>query len=172
MPRLAKRAAAETLERRLDDLVGDAAVAATIAQAIVDPADARRRLERLTPVRVPGGQFFALDTLVWSSAVVAYPTNNRLARGRFYPAGVVPGSSEAARYRPLRPPRDFDGEGAALALHAQDNAHLLWSLERSAQFLVDNNDLSDSIGSQGVMVPVTVAITFVALRTAAKHSLS
>jgi hypothetical protein len=161
MPRLAKRAATEALERRLDDLVGDPAVAAASARAIVDPADARRRLERLTPLRVPGGQFFALDTLVWSSAIVAYPTNNRLARGRFYPAGVEPGSSEAARYRPLRPPRDFDGEGAALVLHAQDQAHLFWSLERSAQFLADNNDLSESIGSKGVMVPVSVAVTVV-----------
>lgn len=159
MPRLAKRSATDALQRRLEESVTDPAFAAAVGRAIVDPADARRRLERLTPLRVPGGQFFALDTLVWSSAIVAYPTNNRLARGRFYPAGVEPGSSEAARYRPLRPPRDVASADSALALEAQDQGHLLWSLERSAQFLADNNDLSDSIASQGVMVPVTIAVT-------------
>jgi hypothetical protein len=159
MPRLARRPATESFVRRLREVLGDSAAAAAIGRAVVEPAEARKRLDRLTPARVPGGTFFVLDTLVWSTAVAAYPTNNRLARARVYPAGVSPGTSEAARYRPLRPPREAAGTTATLHLVAQEPGHLIWSLERSTQFLVDNNDLSESIAAQGVMVPVTAAVT-------------
>ncbi len=38
----------------------------------------------------------------------------------------------------------------------------MWSLERSAKFLLEHNNLADSIGEQGVMQHVTLAVIDVA----------
>ena len=48
-----------------------APMATAVARAVVDPTDARRRLDRLTQIRVPGGIIHALETTVWATAVVA-----------------------------------------------------------------------------------------------------
>src|SRR5215211_6335285 len=127
MPRLAKRQATETLIKRLIDHGMPKADAAMVGRSVVDPADARRRLDRLTPVRVPGGTFRALETLVWAPAVMAYAANNREAVARHYPVGVEPGTAEAARYRPLRPPTDASDGVARLEIEADKLAHLFWS---------------------------------------------
>jgi hypothetical protein len=156
MQRLAKRQAIETFANRLSEHQVARPEAAAVARAVVDPAEARRRLDRLTPVRVPGGTFMALDTLVWAPAIVGYATNNREASARHYPAGVEPGTAEAARYRPLRDPTDASDGSARLELAADSPAHLMWSLERSVKFLLENNDLTSSISNQGVLQHVTV----------------
>ncbi len=104
LQRLPKTPAVRSLDTRLSDLGVSAAMATALARAVVDPADARRRLDRLTPIRVPGGIVYALETTVWATAVVPYLVNNREASDRHFPAGVKIGTTEAARYRPLRPP--------------------------------------------------------------------
>lgn len=156
MRRLAKRTAIDAFKGRLVDRDIPAPEAAAIARATVDPAEARRHLDRLTPVRVPGGTFQALDTLVWAPGILAYATNNREASARHYPAGVEPGTAEAARYRPLREPGDAPDDSARLELSAEEPGHLMWSLERSVKFLLENNDISTSIAHQGVLQHVTV----------------
>jgi hypothetical protein len=156
MRRLAKQTAIETLKVRLVDRGIPVPEATAIARATVDPAEARRHLDRLTPVRVPGGTFQALDTLVWAPGILAYATNNREASARHYPAGVEPGTAEAARYRPLREPTDAPDGSARLELSAEEQGHLMWSLERSVKFLLENNDISTSIAHQGVLQHVTV----------------
>jgi hypothetical protein len=157
MQRLAKATAIATLEKKLIADSVPNAVAVTISRAVVDPADARRRLERLTQIRVPGGVVFALETTVWATAAVPYVVNNREASDRHFPAGVKIGTTEAARYRPLRPPTDAPDDSAGLAIMAEESGHLVWGLERSAKFLLENNDLTESIGAQGVMQHVTLA---------------
>jgi hypothetical protein len=154
MARLAKRQATETLIKRLIDHGLPEPDATVVGRAIVDPADARKRLDRLTPVRVPGGTFYAVETLTWAPAVMAYAVNNREAVARHYPAGIEPGTAEAARYRPLRPPTSAEPL-ARLDLEAEEPDQLLWSLERSVKFLLENNNLSQSIAAQGVMQHVT-----------------
>src|SRR5689334_9422822 len=113
MQRLPKTAGVASLEKRLvaDEKISEP-MARAIARAVVDPADARNRLERLTQIRVPGGIIYALETTVWATAVVPYLVNNREASDRHFPAGVKIGSTEAARYKPLRPPTD-PGDGTA-----------------------------------------------------------
>ncbi|MCU1676539.1 MAG: hypothetical protein JWM93_1297, partial [Frankiales bacterium] len=135
-----------------------AQMAATLARAVVDPTDARRRLERLTQIRVPGGIVYALETTVWATAAVPYVVNNREASARHFPAGVNIGSAEAARYRPLRPPVDAPDGSARLKITATEPQHLVWSLDRSAKFLIENNDLTESVGLQGVLQHVTLAV--------------
>jgi hypothetical protein len=158
MQRLAKSAAVASLEKRLlaDEKVSEP-VARTIARAVVDPADARNRLDRLTHIRVPGGIIYALETTVWATAVVPYLVNNREASDRHFPAGVKIGSTEAARYKPLRPPTDPGDGTARLEIVAGGKEHLIWSLERSAKFLLEHNNWTESIAAQGVMQHVTLA---------------
>lgn len=158
LQRLAKTPAVRSLEARLGDIGVTPSMAAVLARAVVDPADARRRLDRLTPVRVPGGIVYALETTVWATAVVPYVVNNREASDRHFPAGVKIGTTEAARYRPLRPPMSAPDGGARLEIAAMKPEHLVWSLDRSAKFLLEHNNLADSIGEQGVMQYVTLAV--------------
>jgi hypothetical protein len=158
MQRLAKTTAVASFESKLVALGIPAPMAASLARAVVDPADARRRLDRLTQIRVPGGIIHALETTVWATAVVPYVVNNREASDRHFPAGVKTGVAEAARYKPLRPPVDAADGSARLEITAQERQHLIWSLERSARFLLENNDLTESIGSQGVMQHITIAV--------------
>src|SRR5689334_22932035 len=79
MHRLPKTTAVASFEKKLldDDIPNE--MAAIIARAVVDPADARRRLARLTQIRVPGGIVYALETTVWATAAVPYVVNNREA---------------------------------------------------------------------------------------------
>ena len=158
MQRLAKTSAVTALEGRLQGMGMTAGMANTIARAVVDPTDARRRLDRLTQIRVPGGIVYALETTIWSTAATPYVVNNREASDRHFPAGVKLGSTEAARYRPLRPPTDSACGEASLRIGAEKPEHLVWSLDRSAKFLTDNNNLTESIGVQGVMQHVTLAV--------------
>ena len=155
---LARKTAHAGLYRKLVERGLDEPSAAAISRAVVDPADARRRLENLVEVRVPGGRLLALDTTLWTSAVASYAVNNREASARRFPAGVEPGQDEAALFRPLRPPTDPPDESARLELRADFTKHLVWSLERSVKYLLDNNDLSESIAAQGVMVAVTAVV--------------
>jgi hypothetical protein len=157
MERLAKTQAVATFDNKLVADGIPASMATAISRAVVDPADARRRLERLTQLRVPGGIVYALETTVWATAAVAYAVNNRPASERHFPAGTKIGSSEAARYRPLRPPTDPVDGTARLEIAAQESKHLIWSLERSAKYLLENNNWTESIGAQGVMQHVTLA---------------
>jgi hypothetical protein len=158
MQRLAKTAAVASLEQRLVGEDMPAPMAETIARAVVDPADARKRLDRLTPIRVPGGIVYALETTVWATTIVPYVVNNREAPDRHFPAGIKLGSTEAARYKPLRPPTNAADGSARLEIAAREKKHLIWSLERSAKFLLDHNNWTESIGAQGVMQHVTLAV--------------
>lgn len=162
MQRLAKTTAVATFQRKLEAMELPSTMAAKIARAVVDPTEARNRLDRLTKIRVPGGMIHALETTVWATAAVPYVVNNREASERHFPAGVKIGSAEAARYRPLRPPTDPSDGSARLIVRASNHDHLVWSLDRSARFLIENNDLTESVGAQGIMQYVTLAVVRVA----------
>lgn len=150
---LAKKPAHNALYRRLVEEGIDEPAAAVVARAVVDPADARQRLDRLVPVRVPGGRLFSLDVLVWTPMIANFPVNNREATARTFPASGDE-NTEASRYRPLRPAQDAADGSARLEQHASSIDHAVWSLERSVQYLLDKNNWVESIAAQGVMVPV------------------
>jgi hypothetical protein len=152
---LAKKTAHTSLYRRLLEEGLDEPAALAVSRAVVDPADARQRLDRLVPVRVPGGRLFSLDVLAWAPAISNFPVNNREAAARTFPASGSGTTDEAARFRPLRPAQDAPDGSARLHQHADSLDHLLWSLERSVQYLLDHNSWVESIAAQGVMVPVT-----------------
>ena len=67
-------------------------MAEKVARAVVDPTDARNRLDRLTKIRVPGGSHLRAETTVWATAAAPYVVNNREASERHFPAGVKIGS--------------------------------------------------------------------------------
>ncbi len=156
---LAKKPAHTTLYRRLIEEGVDEPVAAAVARAVVDPADARQRLDRLVPMRVPGGRLYSLDVTVWAPAITSFPVNNREAPGRTFPAAGTVADPEATRFRPLRPAQDAADGSARLEQHAASGEHVVWSFERSVKYLLDHNPLVESIAAQGVMVAVTAVPT-------------
>lgn len=152
---LAKKSAHAALHRRLLEEGVDEAAAEAISRAVVDPTEARYRLDRLLPVRVPGGRLYSLDVMVWAPAITNYPVNNREATARFFPASGAAGKTEESRFSPLRPPVDAADGSARLEQYADSTEQLLWSLERSVTYLLGNNPLVETIGDQGVMLPIT-----------------
>lgn len=155
--RLAKGPAVKALTERLEGRGFSPPVAKAISRGIVDPADARTRLDRLTPLRVPGGTMYALDCMLWTPALIPYPANSREASNRHFPVGAEDTKEEGGAYPPIRQPR-APKDAAVLDFEVSDNAHLTWSLDRSMSFLQGNNSLNESIGEQGVMVPLIASV--------------
>lgn len=153
----ATRALAERLESH--DFTPSAALA--LARAAVDPADVRRRLDRPTPIRVPGAALFTVDMDVWAPAVLPYIANYRESDGRIFPADQTVAEADAPEYPPIRRPKgDPDGR-PILELEVQDREHLVHAVEGSIGYLTDHNNLADSVAERGVMFPVTLVATTV-----------
>jgi hypothetical protein len=153
IPRLAKTSAVRNLAERLVTRGFSEDTAAAIARAVVDPADARSRLDHLTPVRVPGGTVRVLDCMLWTPAIVPYLVNAREASGRRFPIGG--GDPDAPP--PIWQPEAAEDE-TALIFGVSSRRHLVASLEDSIAWLQDNNSWNDTIADQGIMVPVIAAV--------------
>ncbi len=102
---------------------------------------------------------YALDCVLWVPALIPYPANSREASNRHFPAGVVGSSEEGAAYPPIEQPHAAPDGTAVLEFAVEDERHLAWSLDRSMTFLQGNNSLNESVGEQGVMVPLIVAVS-------------
>jgi hypothetical protein len=101
---------------------------------------------------------YALDCVLWTPALIPYPVNSREASNRHFPTGVAGADEEGAAYPPVAQPTAESDNTAALDFEVVDRNHLAWSLDRSMVFLQGNNPLNDSVGEQGVMVPLVVSV--------------
>ena len=158
MKRPAKSVAIKQFAERLVEHGHSLEGANALARAAVDPADARRRLQHPTELHVPGGTLLAITVPVWATAVVLYPANTREASNRRYPVAVPPGSSEAAKFPPPRDVRASALGQAELEFPAQSREHVVWTLDRSADYLEQANNLQQTIARQGVMLPITACV--------------
>jgi hypothetical protein len=154
----AKSGAIKSLVERLVENGHSEPGAFAVARAVVDPADTRRRLAHPSALHVPGGTLYGVSVPVWAHAVIPYPANTREASARRYPVAVPPGSSEVAKYAPPRDVRTSEASAAELALAMEGRDHVIWALDRSAEYLEQKNNLQESIALQGVMLPVTAAV--------------
>jgi hypothetical protein len=126
--------------------------AAAFANAVVNPAAARRALSNPTPIPIPGGVVEVVDLDVFTPGVVPLPTNNRTLEQRVYPVSGV--DSEAG---PLTGPKSVHGETFELYVEALSADHLLHEAMRAAEYIRKANDLADSIADRGIVMPITLA---------------
>lgn len=133
--------------------------AAAFAQAVVDPATARRAAENPERLPVPGGTVLGVRTDVWSRWIMPDPRNPRIGPARRHPASNLVGRDESSRFRPLPEPETVPGNHPELAVQLQSQEHLAWAGKQARDYVLDQNDWRDSIKNQGVMTEVWLAAT-------------
>lgn len=163
IPRMPKTSAVKALADKLGGKGFDPGAAWSLARTAVDPADVRRRLERPTPIRVPGAVLWVVEADVWAPTIVPYVVNYRESAGRVFPADTTVSRAKAPEHPPIRRPSgDPDGK-AVLDVEVVNEDHLVHAIERSVHYLVEHNPLADSIEEKGVMFPITLVSTAVAV---------
>jgi hypothetical protein len=160
IPPFPKASAIRGLAKKLEGSGFDSSSALSLAQAAVDPTDVRRRLEWPAPIRVPGATLWTIEADVWTPAIAPYVGNYREAASRSFPTDET---SDSASRRPIRRPKGDPAGRPVLDLEVDDRAALVQALEGSVNYLVEHNNLSDSISEKGVMVPITIAMSRVKL---------
>ena len=142
--------------------------ASTIADAIVEPSTVRKNIGEPTDpgveeISVPGGTLLGIRTTVWSRRVMPDPRNPRIGPSRRHPFAVEPGTAgEESRFRPVsepRSPEDASPETAELVVDVENSDHLTWAAQQAAAYVLEQNDWSASIATQGVMEAVWLAAT-------------
>jgi hypothetical protein len=154
--------ATRKLADKLNDLFGMSDQAAmAFAQAVVDPAAARRALENAEQLPVPGGTVLAVRADVWSRFVMPDPRNPRIGPARRHPASDVIGTDETSRFRPLPEPSASADGRPEVTVTLKNSEHLAWAAQQAHDYVLAQNDWRDSIKTQGVMTEVwLVAGTF------------
>lgn len=169
LPDYAHAKARQTLAEKLIEafMLSPEAAAAT-ANAVVDPTDVRKGIgEPAEPqteeIPVPGGTLLGIRTQVWARRIMPDPRNPRIGPSRRHPFAVEPGTGdEAAKFRPVPEPRTPDGVPSTIAelvVDIENRHHLIWAAQQAARFVLNENDWSQSISSQGVMEAVWLVPT-------------
>ncbi|HEX6666982.1 MAG TPA: hypothetical protein VF081_10360 [Solirubrobacterales bacterium] len=156
-----KASAVKALVEKFEGKGFDRGSATALARTAVDPADVRRRLERPTPIRVPGALLWVVEADVWTPTVVPYVVNYREAAGRVFPADATVPAAKFPEHPPIRRPSGDHQGRPVLDLQVNDEAHLVHAIESSVSYLVEHNPLGDSIEEKGVMFPITLVCTAV-----------
>jgi hypothetical protein len=161
IPRMSKASAGKALADKLESRGFDPSAAQSIARTAVDPADVRRRLERPTPIRVPGAVLWVVEADVWAPTIVPYVVNYREAAGRVFPADTTVSPAKTPEHPPIRRPvGDLEGR-PILDVQVDDEDHLVHAVESSVNYLIEHNPLAESIEEKGVMFPITLVCTAV-----------
>lgn len=137
------------LQRALERRGLHAQSAAAVSRAIVRPEAARALLESPTAYRVPGAELLVVRVEVYTSRVIADPTNPRILNHIPFPAAATRGTSPTA-YEPLQSPRMV---GQDFAIEADDVEHLIWQLDLAMGATLKANTPRPPIVEQGVMEP-------------------
>ena len=140
--------------------------ATCIADAAVDPAEARKFIGdpenpnfeiRRTPIGIVKG----IPVEVWATRVMPDPRNPRTSPEKKHAFAVTPGSGNLThRYPPIADPRSSETPGAPeLLVSIQSRDHLANAHSMAADYIRKNNDWENSIRAQGVMEPIWLAVT-------------
>jgi hypothetical protein len=152
LPQLPKTVAVNRLYKAACEQGLSEGFAAVFANAVVDPAAARRALSNPTSIPIPGGVVEVVDLDVFTPGVVPLPTNNRTLEHRIYPvSGVDSGAG------PLAGPKSVHGVARELYVEARSPDHLLHEALRAAEYIRKANDLAVSIADRGIVMPITLA---------------
>ncbi len=123
---------------------------ATFAAAVVDPAEARRKLLAPSELRVPGATLEFITVSAWAPRLATNPANAREAASH-----VLPITGQKMEYKPLHSLRSLDGR-PELTVEVDSAEQLVAALNGSRTFLLEHNDYRDSVSLQGVLMPLTV----------------
>lgn len=148
LPDLAKMPAVNRLASALTARGLRENTAEAIAVAVCDPSEARRQLEQPATLRVSGGKLEVIYVDVWTPSILLFPENPRMLPYLTYAV-----ESHEGRRRPL-PPANPDSTSPELVMEPVTSAELVEHLDAQVNFLRDNNDLYDSIGSYGIQEPL------------------
>ncbi len=151
---IARQKLAETLAERFTH---DAASAASIARAVVNPSQTRLALSSPIDERVPGGTLHMVHVDVWPVAVTPSPINPRAAGERTFPSGTPTDPRRRVFRRPLVAAGSDASGVPVLTLPVEDPEHLVESLRVAMEVLWSTADkLRDDLPRQGVMRPITL----------------
>ncbi len=151
---LARAKANENLSDALIGLGWSPEGAKVLARACVRPDEVRRRLSEPIELRVPGGTMLLVESTVFSHGVSAYPTNLRELGKRLYPLGIGgPAASEGFITDPAADP----DHACELLLEVSDQDQLSERLRSSETWLNRHNPLTEDVGVEGILQPVTLA---------------
>jgi hypothetical protein len=156
VPHLPKFAAVERLTRSLEEGAVTARAANAIAIATADPAAFRRAMQAPVHIHTASGDLTVIYTRVWTPAVVPHPMNVRLSPKLPYSFSGV-GRRSLSLSRPVADP----SEAAELVVLAPSREVVVSTLTEATMLLANENPMSDDIGIDGVIEPITVVpITF------------
>ncbi len=169
LPEYAHAKSRQTLaEKVIEAFKLSPAAATAIANGIVDPSAVRKTIGEpqdpgVEEISVPGGTLLGIRTTVWSRRVMPDPRNPRIGPSRRHPFAVEPGTdSDDAKFRPVPEPRSPENEPsdvAELVVDIESRHHLTWACQQAATYVLEQNDWSASIASQGVMEAVWLVPT-------------
>lgn len=145
----ATSAARRKLAEGLSALGLDESSATAIVRAVEDPEIVLRQLRYPAEFGVHGGSLLYVSCKLRMGGVIPIPTNPRVASRVRYDAGSGAGIEPLGIH-------GSDGDRATLILDAESRA----SLERDMLVVRDQvtsvNNLTDSVQSQGILLPITV----------------
>lgn len=154
-PAAARRRTAAAIEATFG-LSPDSARA--IADAMVEHGGAREAIRRPERRRVPGGNLLMIAADAWAPRLGFDPANLRTAPNQVHPFAVEPGAgAENSRFAPVRPPHSDPSGRPELVGEVESRVHLDWAYGRAAEYVLTNNNWSESIAVQGVMEAVWVS---------------
>lgn len=169
LPEYAHAAARKALAERLSDSFElPEAVAAAIANAVVDPAAVRKSIGDPTDpeverIPVPGGFMLGIRTQVWARKVMPDARNPRTLPKRRHPFAVDPGTGgDDSKFRPVPEPKPLvstNPQLGALEVELESRHQLNWASQLAKTFVLSENDWRDSIAYQGVMEAVWLVTT-------------
>lgn len=145
-----KPAAKRRFAEALASLGADTDSSSSIVRAVEAPEVATAMLKSVAEFGVHGGAIRYITARVRLGAVLPIPTNPRVAARVRYAAGASEGGIE-----PLEA-RASETSNATLVLTSNSIASLKRDLVQVADQIRASNDLTDSVRSQGVLLPITV----------------
>lgn len=139
--------------RRLaDELVAighDPDVAYQLSRAVVNPTEAKKKLQSMDLQRTPTADIYSVATRAWAPLLNAHPDNKRETAYRTLPiAGAGP-------HAPLND-LSSDGTEPWLSLDAESMDQFLKAMRATEAFLIEDNPLWQQIGDEGVLRSLTV----------------
>jgi hypothetical protein len=154
VPPIPRSSAVERLANSLEETGVPPRAARSIAVASADPAAFRRAMQAPVRVHTANGELLVVHGRVWTLAVIPHPMNLRLSprlRRSFSGNGL----------RALgRPVAGTDGT-AELVVPSPDRNTVVSTLTEATMMLAQDNPMSNDIGIDGVIEPITlVPLTF------------
>lgn len=141
----------------VDEFGFDVDSAVAIVRAIEDPDQAIIQLKAPAEIGVHGGTLRIITVRLRNGTAMPIPTNPRVSSRISFPAG---GAGPSGGMEPLTMSQRA-GSTATIEINTASVASLTHAMQVARDYIVNSNDLRESVRSQGVLLPVTlIPVTF------------